>query len=248
MVPMARATDGARRAERRAALDQIGLEERGHLGAALGREPRGVRGIADHGHRDVRAADRLPLLPALAERVLVDREPELLHRGDHRLGAGAALPARLLQTIPKVGVARVDQVAEDVEVLPRRVDRRDLDAAHDPQSGRARGAQRLPDAVHRVVIGERGGSTPASAAASTTARGDSSPSEWCEWLWRSKTGGSAWKRRSVLRRSGSSAIRPAVVDGAVGCDSRHRVSLARRLRTAHRLTSRRNRRRYGPCA
>jgi hypothetical protein len=49
----------------------------------------------------------------------------------------------------------VDDVAEDVEVLPVAVERGELDGAdHAEAESRAR-LERLVDAVHRVMVGER---------------------------------------------------------------------------------------------
>jgi hypothetical protein len=53
------------------------------------------------------------------------------------------------------GIAGIDPVAEDVEVLAERVDGRQLDGRHEPDRVLGGGGARFGDAVDRVVVGER---------------------------------------------------------------------------------------------
>ena len=49
----------------------------------------------------------------------------------------------------------VQAVAEDVEVLPLTVDRRELRRGNQAEAASRRRLERLVDAVHRVMVGQR---------------------------------------------------------------------------------------------
>jgi hypothetical protein len=111
--------------------------------------------MAEGGLGEVRAADGPVRGAARGERLLVERPAQLVQRGGHPVGAAQAVGAVVGQGGEQLRVAMVDAVAEDVEILVRRVDRRDLDRGHDADPDLARGGQRLLDSVDRVVVGER---------------------------------------------------------------------------------------------
>ena len=95
-------------------------------------------GTADRG-----AVGELELEPAVAQGI------------GHAPGPGGPIGTELGQRLEQSRGAVVEPVAEEVEVLPVVVERRELDRRdHAEAASRAR-LQRLVDAVHRVMVGQR---------------------------------------------------------------------------------------------
>ena len=80
-----------------------------------------------HGVGQVGAADRLALRPPAVDLGLVELVAELAQGVGHRLGPALAILAPRGEARAQLAVVVVDQVPEDVQVLPLAVDRRDLD-------------------------------------------------------------------------------------------------------------------------
>ena len=101
------------------------------------------RSLSEMGTADRGALRQVELQAAGAQRV------------GHADGAGAAIGTELGQRLEQARGVVVDEVAEDVEVLAVVVERGELDGGdHAEAASRAR-LQRLVDAVHRVMVGER---------------------------------------------------------------------------------------------
>jgi len=127
---------------------QIGLQQlRGvHDLLVLEAHPVGrmvKRGLSEMGTADRGALRQLELEPTGAQR--------LGHAHGPRGAVGAEGGERVEQ---RPGVV-VDEVAEDVEVLAVAVEGGELDGGHDTQAASQAGLQRLVDAVHRVMVGQR---------------------------------------------------------------------------------------------
>ncbi len=151
--------DGLRDRRRRAAAvggaarDEIGLEERRRLGEAGRFQSLAVRG--DRRRREVRAPERAARGEARVELRPVGLEAQVAQERGHALDPVGAVGAPVRQALAERLVVVVDAVAEDVEVLPEIVDGRQLDRRHEVDLARARGRERLVDAVDRVVVRER---------------------------------------------------------------------------------------------
>ena len=106
-----------------------------------------------------RSAGRLPC-PQL---VFVQLEALLAQGGGHAQRALLAVGEELRQPRRESGAGVVDAVPEDVQfarcsdpaLLPVRVDRGDLHRGDHLHAVALAGAQRLGDAAHRVVVGQR---------------------------------------------------------------------------------------------
>ena len=164
--------------------------------------------MADDRVGEVRAADRLALGLSPLKFGLVELVAELPQGGAHRRCAVLAVIAPGAQAVAEHRIAVIDEVAEHVEVLLVAVHGGDSTArtTRIPRSDEASIASCTPSTVSWSLSASN--STPACAAAATTSRGSSAPSEWSEWLWRSKVGGSVLKRREGSRYHASSARRP----------------------------------------
>ena len=189
-------------AEGRPALDQVGDEERRGLGQLLALEPRRVVRVR-----------RPPPGPGAGGRSSARGRARVQQRRRPRPSRSARAPrssaARAASRSPRERascsssgcVRRIDQVAADVQVGGGGVEDRDLDAG-DQRDADARRRRRPPPSTPSTLSWSvsASSSTPAAWAAPTTAAGASSPSEWVEWLCRSKVGGChrAW---SVLQQA-----------------------------------------------
>ena len=127
-------------------------------------------------------ADRLSFLPSARDVRLVELVAELAQDRAHCLGAPLAILAPDAQAIAQHLIAVVDLIAEHVQILHVAVDRGDLDGRDNAHAGSdpASSACSTPSTVSWSLSASS--STPAPAAAKTTSRGSSAPSEWSEWL------------------------------------------------------------------
>jgi hypothetical protein len=96
----------------------------------------------------VRTADRRALRQVELQTTVAQR---LGHADRARRPIGAEGGQRAEQSDRSV----IDQVAKDVKVLEVPVDGRELDSRHDAEAKSSARLQRLVDAVHRVMVGER---------------------------------------------------------------------------------------------
>lgn len=128
--------------------DEIGLEQLRGVHDLLAREAHPVGGMIERGLSEVGAAERGPL-----------GELELEAAGAQGVGhapaAGGAIGTELGQRLEQARGAVVEQVAQYVEVLPLVVERRELDRGDHPEAASRARLERLVDAVHRVMVGER---------------------------------------------------------------------------------------------
>ena len=106
-----------------------------------------------------------------------------------RTARAAAIGTELGQRLEQARGVVVDEVAEHVEVLAVAVERGELDGGdHAEAVSRAR-LQRLVDAVHRVMVGERQQlHARVGGGRDHIARGGSAPSEHVECDCRSNAG------------------------------------------------------------
>jgi hypothetical protein len=81
--------------------------------------------------------------------------PEVAHGVRHPRHARRAIEAEARQRVAQRRGAMVDAVAEDVEVLPVAVERRELRPRDESEVLSVRRLERLVDAVHRVMVGQR---------------------------------------------------------------------------------------------
>ena len=132
----------------RGAGDQIGPEQLRGVHDLLAREAHPVGGMIEGGLGEMRTAERGPLGD-------LELEPARAQGVGHAPAAGGPIGTELGQRLEQARGAVVEQVAEEVEVLPVAVERRELDRGdHAEAVSRAR-LERLVDAVHRVMVGER---------------------------------------------------------------------------------------------
>ena len=132
----------------RRARDEIGLEQLRGVHDLLAREAHPVGGMIESGLGKMRTTERGPL-----------GELELEAAGAQGVGhapaAGGPIGTELGQRLEQARGGVVEQVAEQVEVLPVVVESGELDGGdHAEAASRAR-LERLVDAVHRVMVGER---------------------------------------------------------------------------------------------
>ena len=73
----------------------------------------------------------------------------------HAPSTGGPIGTELGQRLEQARGAVVEQVAEEVEVLPVVVERRELDRSHHAEAASRARLQRLVDAVHCVMVGQR---------------------------------------------------------------------------------------------
>ena len=132
----------------RGAGDQIGPEQLRGVHDLLAREAHPVGGMIEGGLGEMRTAERGPLGD-------LELEPAGAQGVGHAPAAGGPIGTELGQRLEQARGAVVEQVAEEVEVLPVAVERGELDRGdHAEAVSRAR-LERLVDAVHRVMVGER---------------------------------------------------------------------------------------------
>jgi hypothetical protein len=118
-------------------------------------QPGRVVGMREDGGGEVRAPDATTACAVLVKCLPVDRPATFSQRVGHPRDACVAVFAELGERGQERAMLVVDPVAEQVEVLLRTVQGRDLDRRDDPHAVSAPGGQRLFDAVDGVVIGQR---------------------------------------------------------------------------------------------
>ena len=133
------------------ARHEVGREQLLLARDALARQPFGVVRVREHGVGEMRAAEAL----AGSEGGVVEREAELAQAIGHRVDAAHPVGAEVLERRLQPGVARVELVAEDVQVLVLSVDARELGGGRQADAVLARGGERLGHAGDGVVVGQR---------------------------------------------------------------------------------------------
>ena len=135
-------------AERGGARNEIGLQELRGVHDLLALEAHPVRRMIESSLSEVRTADRRALRQ-------VELQPTVAQRLGHADGAGRPVGLEGGERAEQGDRPVVDEVAEDVQVLEVPVDRRELDRRHEAEAKSRARLQRLVDAVHRVMVGER---------------------------------------------------------------------------------------------
>jgi hypothetical protein len=135
--------------------DQVGLDHRADVGEALGGEAVRVRRVVEDRLGEVRAADRRARRAAGVKRRAVDMQAARLERVRHLVRARRAVGTARPQRLPQLGVLVVDEVPAQVQVPAVGVEHAQLHGGDDPDAVHRPGGQRLVDAVHRIMVGER---------------------------------------------------------------------------------------------
>jgi hypothetical protein len=136
------------RAEGRRPWHQIGLQKLRGVHDLLGLEAHPVGWMVESGLSDVGTADR----GALRQ---VERKPAGAKRLGHAHRASGAVGAEGGERVEQRGGRVVDLVAEDVQVVPVTIERGELYRGDDGEAASHARLQRLVDAVHRVMVGQR---------------------------------------------------------------------------------------------
>ena len=168
----------------------------------------GVGGVADDRVGEVGAADRLALgRPARRSRTrrARSRAPAARRPSPRRAARGPGARRAGDRGAPNRCGRRGSRARGGPAGRGRRRRSRRRGTTRTPSSEAASIACCTPSTVSWSLSASN--STPACAAAATTSCGSSAPSEWSEWLWRSKVGGSALKRREGSRSPGRAAAR-----------------------------------------
>jgi hypothetical protein len=134
--------------ERRRARYQVGLQKLRGVHDSLALEAHPVGRMVEGSLSQVRAPDGLALRQ-------VELQAAVAQRLGHADGARRAVGSVGGKGAEERDRPVVDEVAEDVQVLDVAVDRRELDRRHDAEATSRARLQRLVDAVHRVMVGER---------------------------------------------------------------------------------------------
>jgi hypothetical protein len=134
--------------ERGRARYEIGLQELRGVHDLLALEAHPVGGMVEGSLSEVRTADRRALRQ-------VELQTTVAQRLGHADRARRTIGAEGGQGAEQCDRSVIDQVAEDVKVLELPVDGRELDRRHDAEAKSSARLQRLVDAVHRVMVGER---------------------------------------------------------------------------------------------
>jgi hypothetical protein len=127
---------------------QIGLEQLRGVHDLLALEAHPVGRMVERRLSEMGPADR----GALRQ---LEREPARAQGFGHAHRARGAVGAEGAERVEQRRGVVVDEVAEDVEVLALPVEGRELDGGHDAQAASQARLQRLVDAVHRVMVGQR---------------------------------------------------------------------------------------------
>jgi hypothetical protein len=132
----------------RGAGDEIGLEQLRGVHDLLAREAHPVGGMIEGGLGEMRTAERGPL-----------GDLELEAAGAQGVGhpppPGGPIGTELGQRLEQARGAVVEPVAEQVEVLAVVVEGRELDGGNHAEAVSRARLERLVDAVHRVMVGQR---------------------------------------------------------------------------------------------
>jgi hypothetical protein len=135
--------------------DQVGREEGVAAVDALVGQPPGVGRVGEHGIGQVGAADRLAGPPARLQGRVVQLEAQLAQAVGHVGDPAGAVAAEVVQRGLEVLVGVVELVAEDVQILVRAVDGRELGGGREGDAVLGGGLARLGHAVDRVVVRQR---------------------------------------------------------------------------------------------
>ena len=119
--------------------DEVGLEDLARVGEVLGVQARAVARVVDDGLGEMGAADGLALRLPLDQRCAGQLEAELAQGVRHAVRAPRPVLPELRERAREAGVAVVEAVPEDVEVLVVAVERRDLGGGDDPDRPELRG-------------------------------------------------------------------------------------------------------------
>jgi hypothetical protein len=135
--------------------DQVGLDHGADVAQPLGGEAVRVRRVVEDRPGEMRAADGRARRAAGVQRAAVDVQAARLERVRHLVRARRTVRAAGSQRLPQLGVRVVDEVPAQVQVTAVGVQHAQLDGGDDPDAVKRPGGQRLVDAVHRVMVGER---------------------------------------------------------------------------------------------
>jgi hypothetical protein len=127
---------------------EIGLQQLRGVHDLLVGKAHPVRGMVERRLGKVRTTDRVALRQ-------VELKAALPQRLRHADGAGGAVGTEGGQGAEERDGAVVDPVAQDVEVVELGVERRDLDGGREAEAQSRARLERLVDAVHRVMVGQR---------------------------------------------------------------------------------------------
>jgi hypothetical protein len=136
------------RAEGRRSWHQIGLEKLRGVHDLLAFEAHPVGWMVKGGLSEVRTADRGPLRQ-------VERKPAGAKRLGHPDRARGAIGTEAFERFTQRRRTVVDPVPEDVQVVPVAIERRQLDRRDEAEAASQARLERLVDAVHRVMVGQR---------------------------------------------------------------------------------------------
>jgi hypothetical protein len=128
--------------------DEIGLEKLRGVHDPLALEAHPVGRVIEGSLSEVGTADRGSLRQ-------VEREPARAQGLGHLEGAGRPVGSEGGERVVERRRLGVDQVAEDVQVVPVAVQRGELGRRDDAEAASRARLKRLADAVHRVMVGQR---------------------------------------------------------------------------------------------
>ena len=132
----------------RSSRDEIGLQQLRSVHDLLALEAHPVNGMIEGSLREMGTTER----SALGD---VELEAAGAQGGGHALPAGGPIGTELGQRLEQARGAVVEQVAEEVEVLPIVVEGGELDGGNHAEAVSRARLERLVDAVHRVMVGQR---------------------------------------------------------------------------------------------
>ncbi|MDQ3609456.1 MAG: hypothetical protein M3459_11225 [Actinomycetota bacterium] len=111
--------------------------------------------MAEHCAGQVRPPEGQPGPTALVQLVAGQRETQLLQAVGHGQHAALAIGAQVGQRGDQVRRLVVDRVGNHVQLLVSAVDSGELHGGHHAHALAPPAGQRLPDPIHRVVVGQR---------------------------------------------------------------------------------------------
>jgi hypothetical protein len=130
------------------ARHEISLQKLRSVHDLLGFKAHPVGWMVERGLSQMGATDRGALRK-------VEREAEPAQRLRHAKRTRGAVGAKVEERIEQRGRPVVDEVAEDMDVLALPVERGELDGGHESDAASRARLERLVDAVHRVMVGQR---------------------------------------------------------------------------------------------
>src|SRR5262245_12475891 len=128
--------------------DEIGLQKLRSVHDLLGFKAHPVGWMVERSLGQMGATDRGTLRK-------VEREAEPAHRFRHAKRARGAVGAKVDERVEQRGRPVIDEVAEDMDVLALPVEGGELDGGHESDAASRARLERLVDAVHRVMVGQR---------------------------------------------------------------------------------------------